>query len=106
MLGSLLEMPRTPKKTPPTVPHVGLQNNGGAKRGRKSTVQNLLTEIIDKYFEGDRKLAALAWEITPNYLSQVIAAAKITEKLALRIFLSTKQEIPIEKILEMVPAKQ
>jgi hypothetical protein len=71
-------------------------------RGRPRKHDNLIVEVIDQYFEGDRDRAAAAWEITRNYLDAIICGAHpLSTGLAARIYLSTEKKVSLESLLAL-----
>lgn len=80
-----------PEVTPPKRP-----------RGRPRKHDNLIVEVIDQYFEGDRDRAAEAWEITRNYLDAIICGSSpVSAGLVIRIHLSTEKKVSLESLLAL-----
>lgn len=67
--------------------------------GRPREHNNLITQIIDKYFAGDIEKAAQVWQFSKVHIYGVIARTKpLSAELKLRIHFSTKKEISLETL--------
>ncbi len=71
-------------------------------RGRPRKYENLLVEIIDKWFAGDRDKAAEAWGTSRHTIDKAISGSQaLPSKLAIVIHLKTNKEIPLETLVEL-----
>lgn len=60
----------------------------------KRQIDTPLSRIIDDHFGGDREAAAIAWQVTPDHLRNVLQGHRqVSAGLKIRIHLSTQISI-------------